>query len=169
MSKGSTTIPANAVMLSAAHARFVERHTSMCVATRCADNRPMVGRALGCRVSADRRRIAVFLSESREGSLLGCLRENPAIALTVSRPTTHETLQFKGKVVEIAPASADDRSAMEMYAQSFVDELASIGYPAAFARMLLSGTQDAVAVVFEPAAIYDQTPGPRAGTQLGAQ
>ena len=153
-------------MLSEANAEFIRRFTSMSVATRDAQMRPVVGRALGCRVSADRRRLTIYLSASRAAHLLDCLRDNGAIALAVTRPTTNESLQFKGKVVEILPLSADDSAEIAAYRESFVAELASVGYNPEFSRGVLAGGDDSVAVVFEPVAMFNQTPGPKAGTKL---
>lgn len=156
-------------MLSEAHAAFVRRFTSMSVGARDAQNRPVVGRALGCRVSPDGRRLTVFLSASRAAQLLECLHDNGAIALAITRPTTHETLQFKGSVVDIRALSAEDKIEMEAYRESFVQELAAIGYNRKFASGILAGSEDGVAVEFEPVAMFDQTPGPRAGTRLAAR
>jgi hypothetical protein len=153
-------------MLNEQCASFIQRFTSMSIAARDAQNRPVVGRALGCRVSADRRRLTLFLSSSREAQALACLRENGAIALTVTRPSTNETLQFKGKVLDILPLSDADRAEIAAYRQSFVEELAALGYEPGFTRAVLAGSEDSVAVAFEATEIYDQTPGPKAGTLL---
>lgn len=147
-------------------AAFVQRHCSMNVAARDADNRPVLARGLGCRVAADRRWLTVFLSATHAAPVLDCLKENGTMALAVSRPTTHETLQFKGRVVSIAPVSADDRAAMAAYQASFAEELAAMGYREEFARMVLAGGEDGVAVSFEPETLFDQTPGPNAGAKL---
>ena len=157
----------NPPLLTEANAAFVQRHTSMNVAGRDAQNRPAIARGLGCRVSDDRLRITVFLSTTHSGQVLPCLRENGAIAMAVTRPTTHETLQFKGRVLDIAPLSADDRAAMAAYQDSFVEELAKPGYRPEFTRTLLAGSEDSVAVVFEPTEMFNQTPGPKAGEKLG--
>lgn len=156
-------------MLSEANAVFVRRHTSMSVAARDAQNRPVVGRGLGCCVSSDRRTLTIFLSASRSAQLLECLRDNGAIALAVARPTTAETLQFKGSVRDIRPLSAEEKVEIEEYRESFVQELAGIGYNRQMAGGVVAGAEDAVAVVFEPVAIFDQTPGPRAGTKIEAR
>jgi hypothetical protein len=156
-------------MLSEANALFVKRFTSMSLGARDAQNRPVVGRALGCCVSADRRRLTIFLSASRAAQLLECLRNNGAIALAVTRPTTHETLQFKGSVLDIRPLSAEERTEMEEYRESFIQELAAIGYNRQMASGVVAGPEDALAVVFEPVAIFNQTPGPKAGTKLEAR
>ncbi len=155
-------------LLSEADAAFVQRRTSMTIAARDAQNRPVVARAFGCRVSADRRRVTVFLGIEHSPQALDCLRENGAIALAVTRPRTHETLQLKGQVLDIAPLSDEDRAEMAAYQQSFVDELASIGYRTEFARSVLdAGSKDCVAVTFAPAQLFNQTPGPKAGQKLG--
>lgn len=153
-------------MLNEQCAGFIRRYTSMSIAARDAHNRPVVGRALGCRVSADRRSLTVFLSSSREAQALACLRENGEMALTVTRPSTNETLQFKGTVLDIRAVSDADRVEIAAYRQSFVEELAALGYDPASSRAVLAGSEDSVAVVFEPSAMYDQTPGPKAGAML---
>jgi len=153
-------------MLNAAHAAFIGRHTSMSVAARDARNRPVVGRALGCRVSESRSRLTVFLSASRAAPVLVCIKENRAIALAVTRPTTNETLQLKGSVVEILPLAAADAAEMAAYRESFVAELTSLGYGREFSKGVLAGNEDSVAVVVELVSVFDQTPGPRAGTRM---
>ena len=90
------------------------------------------------------------------------------IALAVARPTTAETLQFKGPVRDIRPLSAEDKVEIEEYRESFVQELAGIGYNREMANGVVAGAEDAVAVVFEPVAIFNQTPGPKAGTKIEA-
>ncbi|MBT9613201.1 MAG: pyridoxamine 5'-phosphate oxidase family protein [Burkholderiales bacterium] len=159
----------NPPLLTEANAAFLPHRTSMNVAARDAQNRPAVARGLGCRVSADRRKLTVYLSTTHSAQVLQCLRENGAIAVAVTRPKTHETLQLKGMVLDIAPLTADDRAAMIAYQDSFVDELAQIGYRTEFTRTLLAGSEHCVAVVFEPTEMFNQTPGPKAGEKMGAQ
>lgn len=156
-------------LLSEGNAAFVQRFTSMNVAGRDAQNRPALARGLGIRVSPDRRTLTVFLSETHSSRVLKCLHENGAIAVAVTRPKTHQTLQFKGQVREIGPLSDEDRREMTAYQESFVAELAQLGYSAEFSRQLLAGSESAVAVGFEPAAMFDQTPGPKAGEKLGSK
>lgn len=139
----------------------------MNVAGRDAENRPALARGLGIKVSPDRRTLTVFLSSTHSSQVLKCLRENGAIAVAVTRPKTHETLQFKGWVREIVPLSDDDRREMAAYQDSFIEELANLGYRSEFTRQLLAGCDNCEAVVFEPAEMFNQTPGPKAGERLG--
>jgi hypothetical protein len=158
----------NAPLLSEANADFVRRRTSINVAARDAQNRPAVARALGCLVSGDRRRVTVFLSATHAAQVLCCLQENGAIAVAITRPTTHETLQIKGRVVGIVPLSDADRAVMAAYRESVIEELSPLGYRPEFVQTLLAGSDDGVAVGFEPTALFNQTPGPKAGEKLEA-
>lgn len=169
MAAGTGQAEQGAPVLSEANAAFVQRHTSMNVAGRDEHNRPALARGLGIRVSPDRHTLVVILSTTHSSQVLRCLRENGAIALAVTRPTTHETLQFKGRVREIVPLSDEDIEAMAAYQDSFAAELEPLGYRHDFVRQLFAGSENGVAVVFEPTAMFDQTPGPKAGEKLGGK
>ena len=157
-----------APLLSEADAAFLPRRTSMSIAARDAYNRPVVARAFGCRVSRDRRLVTIFLSTAHSPLALYCLRENGMIALAVTRPTTHETLQLKGRVVDIAPVTDADREEMTVYQDSVLAEIGSRGYTPEFVRAVFGGTGECVAVSFEPASLFNQTPGPHAGERRAA-
>lgn len=158
----------NPPLLSEADAGFLQRRTSMTIAARDARNRPVVARAFGCRVSSDRRRVTLYLGVEHSPLAIDCLRENGAIAVAITRPTTHETLQLKGQVLDIGPLSDEDRAEMAAYQDSFVEELAPMGHRPEFVRSVLdAGSKDCVAVVFEPMQLFNQTPGPKAGEKLG--
>jgi hypothetical protein len=139
---------------------------SISVAGRDAGNRPAVARAFGCSLSADRRLLSVFLCPAHAVRLLACLRETGAIAVAISRPSTHVTLQLKGNVIDIRPLSTADRAVMDAYRASFVDEIVALGYRPEFARGMVPGGEACLAVRFTPSAVFDQTPGPRAGARL---
>lgn len=66
-----------------------------------------------------------------------------------------------------APLTADDHAEIAAYRDSFVEELAAIDYEPEFSLAVLSPGDEIFAVTFEPVEMFDQTPGPRAGTQLG--
>jgi hypothetical protein len=154
-------------LLDEANAAFIQHHVNISVAARDAHNLPAVTRAFGCRVSADRRSITVFLSSAWAATVLNDLQDNGAIAVVIGRPTTHEALQLKGKLERIAPLSDSDRDTIAAYRASFVAELDSAGYHPGFAGAVVGGAVgDCVAVSFEPSSIFIQTPGPRAGRRL---
>jgi len=157
----------DAPLLDAALADFIQHHVSINVATRDAANRPTLTRALGCRVSPDRRRVTLFISVPRSEELLRDLRANGTIAVVFSRPTTHQTIQLKAGDAAIVALEDGDRALMAAYGASFVEEIRQIGYRDPFASAMVSALdEDAVGVVFTPTAAFVQTPGPAAGQPL---
>jgi len=159
--------PTTPPLLDEANAAFIQHRVNINVAARDAHNMPAVTRAFGCRVSADRRSVTVFISSAWAATVLNDLQDNGAIAVVIGRPTTHETLQLKGKLESISPLSNADRDAIAAYRASFVAELGSAGYNPGFAGTVVGGAVgDCVAVSFEPSSIFVQTPGPQAGRRL---
>jgi hypothetical protein len=162
-----TTNPSDAVLLDEAHAAFIQRGVAINVGARDADNIATLTRALGCRVSADRRVITVFVSVPRAQALLDDVRANGAIAVVITRPSTHQTIQLKGTDAVITPIEDSDRATIATHVESFVEDIVGIGYREDFARIVLSGMDDeVVAVTFTPTAAFAQTPGPGAGARL---
>ena len=143
---------------------------SISVASADLNLAPSLARAYGCRYTAERGEITLFLSVPRSESLLRDLRAGAAIATAFSRPSTHQTLQLKGERAQTAPLARGDRELMLAYGDSFVAEIRALGYADHFTGRLMSAvTEDAVAVTFRPVAAFEQTPGPTAGRSLDAQ
>jgi hypothetical protein len=146
---------------------FVQHHVAINVAARDASNLPTLTRALGCRVSPDRRRITLFISVPRSETLLRCLRDNGAIAAVFSRPSTHQTIQVKGGDAMIVALEKGDREIMAAYGDSFIEDIRQIGYRDPFASaMVAAQREEAVGVAFTPREAFVQTPGPTAGQPL---
>jgi hypothetical protein len=155
-------------LLKPAEAHFVQGGVSISVAARTADLSPVMARALGCRVTPDRREITIFLSRSIAASVLECLEDNGAIAVVFTLPSTHQTLKLKAtdaRLLEIDPA---DLGLIQDYRRKFALDLASMGHTPEFAAAVVPMMDDLVAVRFTPSAAFDQTPGPAAGKALGA-
>jgi hypothetical protein len=159
--------PEGPPVLDEAHAAFIQRRVSMLVGSCCAAGVPSLARGYGCRVSPDRRVITVFLAVSQSEALLRDLHASGAIAVVFSRPSTHETLQFKGRVQRMSPVEADDRPVMQAYGRGFAEELAPLGFDETFRDAIMAPVEhEAVAVTFVPEAAFVQTPGPSAGRPL---
>lgn len=157
-------------VLDCSHAAFMLNRASVLVASRGRDLMPNVVRALGCRVSPDRRRVAVFLNRPAAQGLLEDFADNRNISVVFTRPSTHQAMQVKGRDASVGAVGPQDLALIEAYREAMAAELAGIGYTAEFARALLSDASgDVVAVSFTPVEAYTQTPGPRAGTPLGRQ
>lgn len=153
--------------LDAEHAAFIEGRVSIIAASCGANNEPNLSRAVGCRVTPDRRTVTLFLFAAQSGALLADLRANGAIAVVFSEPSTHRTLQLKGNDANVAALDRNDAEILATYRQGFAAELAGMGYLEIFARTLLGcAAGDVVAVNFTVAEAFVQTPGPKAGTPL---
>jgi hypothetical protein len=157
-------------LLDAAHAGFVAQPgISMTVASRAPGNLPVLGRALGCRVAADRRRVTVLLPGDQLPELVAALRESRAIAAVFSEPGTHRTIQLKGVDAALEPLAPGDAELSARWADGFVAAVAPYGIGEPLVRAFLWCEAAALlAVSFTPCAAFQQTPGPRAGTPLAA-
>lgn len=149
-------------------AELIGRRVSIIVGSRDAARRPHLMRALGCTLSADRRQVTVLINRRSAEQVLADLRANGRIAVVFSEPTTHRTLQLKGRDAQVLACDDDSEALAERHLQRFIDELGDIGLPAEVARTLLTREGGLVALRFTVREAYDQTPGPQAGTALHA-
>lgn len=155
-------------IIDPAWAVFLAGPVSINIASRSPALIPSVARAYGCRVSPDRREVTVLLAAARAGAVLRDLADGAPVAAVFSRPKTHVTLQLKGERAEVLPATAADLELMRAYGATFAAEVCALGHAEAFAERLTSPSREpAAAVRFAPVALFEQTPGPRAGEPLG--
>jgi hypothetical protein len=148
-------------------AAFLGGPVAINAASHDADQVPSITRAYGCRVSSDRREVVVFLSKQRSQAILRDLAAGAPIAVVFSRPRTHETLQLKGARGRIQPLEAGDREIMLACGAAFSAEIMALGHLESFSNALMAPVNDdAVGIAFTPDAVFEQTPGPKAGMRL---
>jgi hypothetical protein len=112
----------------------------------------------------------VFLARRQSRQLLQNLAATGRIAVVFSQPSNHRTLQVKASHVEVRPMVEADRPILDRYLVAMERELATVGVTPPFTRAMLAyALEDVVAVEFQPAEAFDQTPGSRAGARIGAQ
>jgi hypothetical protein len=146
---------------------LMRRRVSIIVASRDAMHQPHLMRAIGLRVSTDRRRVTVVMTRATSTAVLDDIAANGAIAVVVSEPSTHTTAQLKGSDAAVEPIASGDLALVEAHAERFADELESIGFKRALAAAMLDRADgDLVAVGFTPTQAFEQTPGPRAGRAI---
>jgi hypothetical protein len=163
--KAVTSVDPRHPVLDATWAAFLAGPVAINVASRSPALVPSVARAYGCRVSPDRRRVTILLAAGRARAVLRDLAEGAPIAAVFSRPKTHVSLQLKGEWAEILPATPADVEVMRAYGAAFAAEICALGYAGDFGeRLAAPATEPAVAVHFEPVALFEQTPGPRPGS-----
>ncbi|WP_151634720.1 hypothetical protein [Noviherbaspirillum aerium] len=161
---------ANPPLIDPQHADFLQSGVSLSVGACDNQRMPTLARATGCRLSPDRRQVTIFISATQGAPVLRCVRENGAITVVFSRPSTHRTVQIKGKDAVVGGLLAGDLDIVERYRSSFARELDPLGFDEILIRTLLAAPPaDLVAVTFTPLEAYSQTPGPNAGEPLKAQ
>lgn len=156
--------------IDAAHAAFMQGGVSISFGGCDAASQPWVGKAMGCQVAPDFLTVTIFAAASHVPELLAALEQTGAIAVVFSQPSTHRTLQLKGKDARIATAEAKDQAIVDTYREAFVQELRPLGFDERPIRAFLAcEPDDLVRIAFSPCAAFTQTPGPHAGKPLEAE
>ena len=83
------------VLLDPARIAMVAKGVSAIVASRGADLRPSIMRAVGSHISGDGQEVTVYLRRSQSEQLLQDIAHTGEIAVVFSVPSTHQTLQLK--------------------------------------------------------------------------
>lgn len=150
-------------------AALMRRRVSIIAAGRDAQHRPHLMRAIGCRLSEDRRELRLFMAAATSAEVLADVRANGLVAVVFSEPSTDRTLQLKGDDARIEPLEPGDHALVNHYIDCFADEIGMLGFDRALVKtMFLHQAQDLVALRFTPREAYEQTPGPNAGAALCA-
>lgn len=151
-------------LVSADLVEFIESGVSTLVATRDASLFPEGLRALGTRGEADTGHVTVFVPDATGARTLANVRDNGRIAVCFARICDHYTLQLKGRVVGVAPATDEDRELIDRYRGALGAALAFVGMPQRLTYRLAHWP--AHGVRFRVESIFTQTPGPGAGEPL---
>lgn len=142
-------------------AEFLQSGLACAVATRDGRRIPDCVLASGVRVERDRRHVTVFLHDPISRRAYSNLRDNGQIAITLEHIPNHHTIQLKGIVTRVAKATeADIADATRLHA-GFVKEIETVGVAPRFSSRLAFLPCHAVTLLVE--AIFEQTPGPKAG------
>jgi hypothetical protein len=146
---------------------LIARGVSTIVGSRDLAHRPSIMRAVGSSVAPDGRCITVYLSRRQSRQLIQDVATTGQLAVVFSEPATHKSVQVKATGAVIRNAEAADEPLLARYLASMEQEIQRVGYAPPMTRaMLAHRLDDVVAITFEPAQAFDQTPGPRAGTAL---
>jgi hypothetical protein len=154
-------------LLNASVAAFVQSGLSITVAARDERLVPCIAKALACRVDESRREVRVLLFADAAEAVSKQLALNGQIAVCLSRPSTHETVQLKGRDARTALATAQDVAWARRSLDLFADDIGRLGWNRDFADILLwRDPADLIAICFTPEGAYAQTPGPGAGSAI---
>lgn len=142
----------------------------MVVGTRDAGLIPEVTRAWGLLVSKDRKSISLCAPLATSGKTLDNLAGNGEMTVCCCLPTSYKTVQLKGQCIERADPSRGDLVAVERHREAFGRLNERIGFPRerseTFWQRELESSPALIRLRFVPEQIFDQTPGPDAGSPL---
>ncbi len=140
------------------------------VGTRDAELVPELVRAWGPRVSRDRRRVSVCVAMGAGAKTLGNLRDNARVAVTFALPANSNAIQVWGRCVGTGRPDREDLTAVQQHRDVFAQVNKGIGVPLPFIEALwqreLAGSPGMVRIRFVAEQVFNQTPGPEAGSRL---
>src|SRR5262249_29284955 len=143
---------------------------SLMVGTRDAALVPELIRAWGPRISRDRGSISLCVARAGSARTVANLRDNGRLAVTCALPLDSHAVQVWGRCLGTTAASRQDLLAVETHRDAFARANQSIGVPGPFIEALwqreLAGSPDMVRIRFVAEQIFNQTPGPGAGSRL---
>ncbi len=127
------------------------------------DGTPLAVRAWSAAIVEGRVRIGMSADDPRAVANV----EQRPVAVTAADVPTLASVQVKGRVVAIEPPTDADLELMAAQSGAFFRAIHETdGYPIEGLRSLLPQTM--VMIEIDVSDVYDQSPGPRAGLQLGA-
>ena len=156
--------------MSAALKAFLESGVSVVVGTRDAYMVPEVTRAWGLLVSRDRKSLSLCVPLATSRKTLANLAGNGQMTVCCSLPTSYKTVQLKGRCIATAHPVRADFAVVVKHREAFCRLNERIGFPRqrteTFWRNELATSPVLVKLRFVPEQIFDQTPGPDAGSPL---
>jgi len=145
-------------------AAFLQEGVGIYIGTRNQQLEPNGARAIAATVDPDGSHFVVFLAEIAARRVLPDLESNGHAAVTFGRPIDERAVQVKGTFTGVRPAEESERALLDAQWNGFSRSLAQIGIPPEGREAWI--LWPAVAVRLKATAIFDQTPGPSAGTPL---
>jgi hypothetical protein len=144
---------------------LLESGCSLSVATVCPDGAPHASRGWGLTVLPDGARVRLLL-DADDRTAVANLAGGGAIAVTGVAVPTLRAVQLKGEADEpVATSDAGDLARAACHAESFFADVSSMeGTPVVLLERLRPTSFAACIVTVTE--VYDQTPGPAAGSSL---
>ena len=151
-------------MIDSALSAFLEEGLGVYVGTRTARLEPNGARGVAIRVEEGGTHAVVYVAEVAARRILADLESNGHIAVSVGRPKDDRACQVKGLFAGVRAAEDSEREAVVGQWERFRSALEYIGISRPITSEWIAWP--AVAVRFKVTAVFEQTPGPAAGTAI---
>jgi hypothetical protein len=145
--------------------RILAGHDAIVVGTRDAAMRPACALAAGVAFPGGGR-VTVYVSEAAGAETFANLEANGAIAVVFEEILSHNTVQLKGRVTRIRRVDESERAAVERSIAGFFRQVEAVGATPGVVRQVRRWP--CRAVTFDVTDVFEQTPGPKAGTPFAA-
>jgi hypothetical protein len=148
---------------------FLQQGLSLYAGSTDASGWPQVARAFAVRALPGPQLALAVPVESAAGLLAG-IEATKQVALVLCKPTTHFTVQIKGRDACVEPLVAAQWPELPRNREAFGAEILPFGFGESFAEAWFSIAANAVdafrTVRFTPCGAWNQTPGPGAGAPM---
>jgi hypothetical protein len=134
---------------------------SVLVGTADASGWPACCRGVALAVHPDGEGVTVYVPVVTGAETVANVASTGRIAVVCSDPASHETIQLKGRTGAVRVAAEDEAGAVDDFFERFASALDSVGLPRGLSRTVTRWPAFAIEVAVE--AVFEQTPGPRAG------
>jgi pyridoxamine 5'-phosphate oxidase-like protein len=141
--------------------RQLEPGTSILVGTVDPSGWPSCCRGVALVVHPDREGVTVYVPVATAAETVANIASNGQVAVVASEIVSHVSVQLKGRARAVRVAGEDEAEAVHGHFDRFIGVLDSVGLPRGISRTMTRWPAFAVDVAVE--AIFEQTPGPRAG------
>jgi hypothetical protein len=145
-------------------AAFLQEGVGIHIGTRNESFEPNGARAIAVTVDPDGTHLVVYVAKVAARRILPDLEANGQVAVGFGRPIDDRACQVKGVFTGARAATAAERPVVVKQWDGFMASLAQIGIPREVTREWV--TWPAVAIRLKATAIFNQTPGPDAGTPI---
>jgi hypothetical protein len=151
-------------MLDDSLTAFLQQGVAINIGTRNARLEPSAAYVGAAIVDADRKHLTVYVPAIGAEAVLDDLQANGQAAVVFARPEDDRACQVKGTFVGVRPATDDEAALVHDQYAGFLRQLQIIGMPGESTRSWI--VWPALAVRLRVTAVFDQTPGPKAGAVI---
>jgi hypothetical protein len=142
----------------------LEPGVSVIVGSVDALGNPACCRAVGLKTDDDLETVTVFVPTATGQETVANVAATRKLAVVTTHPISHCATQLKGSVETTRLARSEEETFISTHFGSFGGVLNTIGYPPRLTRSVVRWPAFALEMRVEE--IYEQSPGPKAGTRL---
>ncbi len=142
----------------------LEPGVSVIVGSVDAQGNPACCRAVGLKSDDELATVTVFVPAATSQETLANVAATRRLAVVTTHPISHCATQLKGLVEKTRMARPDEEPFVNEHFGSFGGVLNEIGYPPRLTKSVVRWPAYALEMRVEE--IYEQSPGPKAGTRL---